>query len=614
VNIEIYWQNMELKDIENQYNRLAGLLKSEQNTEGFWSGKLSSSALGTAVAITALKVNGEVSDNNLIINGFDWLLNNINVDGGYGDTPGSKSNVSTSLLCYAAISFCGDGADPSKKALLNIENYLRHHNIDLTKSDITSSVLAFYGKDFTFSVPILSMLVICGIIDERSCAKIPQLPFEITLFRTSWYNLFNLRVVSYAIPALIAVGIFIFKKRKYHNLVLYRIRKGSVKPALRKLEKIVPESGGFLEAIPLTAFVGMCLISSGFRDNPVAVKGLSFLRNLQRPDGSWPIDTNLSTWVTTLSVKAFGPKITNEFSETEINKLITHLKTIQYKNIHPFNLAQPGGWGWTNLSGSVPDADDTAGAILALLELYKPDNEDEKAIINGCRWLINLQNKDGGFPTFCKGWGRLPFDSSCADLTGHALLALTKSLDILGNKIASNLQNSILLCIARSFGFLWKVQHENGCWYPLWFGNQFTCDRKNPVYGTAKVAIYLKDSLLNSSMDDNLRNNIGLMLSDAQDYLLRQQNEDGSWGGEFGVPGTIEESSLAISALTGKDQDSVIKGFKWLENETAKNGLRANPIGLYFAMLWYDEKLYPLIYYVEALRRCLNTDADYNAL
>jgi squalene-hopene/tetraprenyl-beta-curcumene cyclase len=33
--------------------------------------------------------------------------------------------------------------------------------------------------------------------------------------------------------------------------------------------------------------------------------------------------------------------------------------------------------------------------------------------------------------------------------------------------------------------------------------------------------------------------------------------------------------------------------------------ISASPIGLYFAMLWYDEKLYPLIYYVEALRRYL---------
>jgi len=371
---------MEQKNLENQFTRLVRLLKSERNAEGFWNGRLASSALATAVAIVALKINKDETDNYLILNGLDWLLNNINVDGGFGDTPDSKSNVSTSLLCFAAISYCGNGSEQSKKALLSIEKYLIQQKIYLTKGDVTTSVLSFYGNDFTFSVPILSMLIICGVLDEKVCTKIPQLPFEFTLFPASWYSLFNLRVVSYAIPALIAVGVFVFKKRIRHNLIMRWIRNRSIRPAMRKLEKIVPESGGFLEAIPLTAFVGMCLISSGFGDNPVVKKGLSFLSNQQRPDGSWPIDTDLSTWVTTLSVKALGSQMSKEFSESEINALVSHLKAIQYKDVHPFNLAKPGGWGWTNFSGSVPDVDDTSGAILTLLELYSSDIEDKEAI------------------------------------------------------------------------------------------------------------------------------------------------------------------------------------------------------------------------------------------
>ena len=596
---------MEQKNLENQFDNLVRLLKSEQNDAGFWSGRLSSSALGTAVAIVALKINGNKSDSQLIIDGLNWLLSHVNSDGGYGDSPESKSNVSTSLLCYSAISYCGEGSEHSKKILLNIDNYLATQKIDLTKGDITSSVLKFYGKDFTFSVPILSMLVICGVLDKKIGAKIPQLPFEFTLFPASWYSLFNLRVVSYAIPALIAVGVFVFKTRNRHNPIMSWIRNRSIQPAMRKLEKIVPESGGFLEAIPLTAFVAMCLISSELGNSPVVIKGLAFLRNQQRSDGSWPIDTDLSTWVTTSSVKALGSQMPVEFSAAETDALVNHLKAIQYKEVHPFNLAQPGGWGWTNFSGSVPDVDDTSGAILALIELCRTDNHDKKVIINGCKWLTNLQNKDGGFPTFCRGWGRLPFDSSCADLTGHVLLALTKSLEILGDKMSIELHAAVKQCIARSFGFLWKAQNDNGCWYPLWFGNQSTSDQKNPVYGTAKVTIYLKDSLLCESLDDQMKNNIGQMVTNAQNFLLKQQNKNGSWGGELNVPGTIEESSLAISALIGKDQDVLLKGFEWLENEFNNNGLRSNPIGLYFAMLWYDEKLYPLIYYVEALRRYL---------
>ena len=35
-------------------------------------------------------------------------------------------------------------------------------------------------------------------------------------------------------------------------------------------------------------------------------EGVRFLVNSVRPDGSWPIDTNLATWVTTLSVNALA--------------------------------------------------------------------------------------------------------------------------------------------------------------------------------------------------------------------------------------------------------------------------------------------------------------------
>ena len=171
----------------------------------------------------------------------------------------------------------------------------------------------------------------------------------------------------------------------------------------------------------------MCLIASGEAENRTVEKGIEFLRNQQREDGGWPIDTDLSTWVTTLSVKALGEQINQVLNADQACMLRNHLLNLQYKTNHPFNGAKPGGWGWTSYSGSVPDADDTPGAILALLEMYTGSKEEITAIENGCKWLIDMQNSDGGFPTFCKGWGKLPFDRSCADLTGHALACIAKN-------------------------------------------------------------------------------------------------------------------------------------------------------------------------------------------
>jgi hypothetical protein len=597
---------MEKEMLESQFRILTDRLREERNTTGFWSGKLSSSALSTATALVALKINGNTNDESLINTGFNWLCSNINNDGGYGDTPESGSNVSTSLLCYAAVHYCHPSDNEGKGVLDAIEKFLETKGISFNTHNITSSILKFYGKDYTFSVPILSMLTLCGVLSKEAFSSIPRLPFELSLLPASYYRFLNLQVVSYAVPALIGVGIYLHTNHKA-NISISRIyRNKAVSPSIKKLTTLLPESGGFLEAVPLTAFVDMCLIASGKKDNDVVKKGITFLRKQQRFDGSWPIDTDLSTWVTTLAIKALGPQLKPVLGNKAIEELKAHLINIQYKEKHPFNGAKPGGWGWTNYSGSVPDADDTPGAILALLEMFEGKTSEITAIINGCIWLEELQNSDGGFPTFCKGWGRLPFDSSCADLTGHAILAFVSSLDKLGNHIPVSLQKKLIRSIKRATEYLYKHQSDDGSWLPLWFGNQLTADKKNPVYGTAKVCIYLEDCFTGKNIHAELSEKLTKMISKAQQFLLYQQNTDGSWGGNKGIEGTTEETALAISALAKKNHDKCAYGFEWLATNYKSNDLKASPIGLYFAALWYDEKMYPLVYYIETLRRFLS--------
>ena len=79
-------------------------LMSEMNSDGYWEGELSSSALSTAVAVAALAHVGRKIHQTPIKKGLNWLSANINPDGGWGDSPGSKSNLSTTLLCWSALS------------------------------------------------------------------------------------------------------------------------------------------------------------------------------------------------------------------------------------------------------------------------------------------------------------------------------------------------------------------------------------------------------------------------------------------------------------------------------------------------------------------------------
>ena len=49
----------------------------------------------------------------------------------------------------------------------------------------------------------------------------------------------------------------------------------------------------------------------------VVGKGVEFLKGSVRKDGSWPIDTNLASWVTTLAVNSLGGSVDDLLSEKE---------------------------------------------------------------------------------------------------------------------------------------------------------------------------------------------------------------------------------------------------------------------------------------------------------
>jgi squalene-hopene/tetraprenyl-beta-curcumene cyclase len=551
------------------YLSLRDKILAGRNDNGYWTGQLSTSALSTAVAVVALKTAGDEADNERIEKGFAWLCQHVNADGSYGDTISSPGNMSTTLLSYAALRLCRTG-DEGGEAIRTVESWLKQKGLDFHSDSITRSILKFYGRDYTFSLPILSMLVHCGVLPRGALKKIPGLPFELALLPASLYRFINLRVVSYALPALIGVGIYLLRQKKPGFMHWRKLRYPFIRPALRKLDRLVPESGGFLEAIPLTGFVTLCLIACKESKTITITKGLEFLRNQQREGGGWPIDTDLSTWVTTLSVKALGSHINQVLDTAQVSRLKSHLHSIQFSKVHPF--------------------------------MYNGTKGEIKVIVDGCKWLVDIQNTDGGFPTFCKGWGKLPFDKSCADLTGHSLLALVKAGNVLHRHIPPKLMQKIDRSVHMSMGYLTRYQRDDGSWLPLWFGNQHTDDKTNPVYGTAKVCIYLNDCLSMQWPEPVFIGYLTGMAVKAREFLLSQQNADGSWGGKKGIVGTIEETALAVSALAADHQEAAEKGLDWLARQEL---IDASPIGLYFAMLWYDEQMYPLVYYTEALRRYL---------
>ncbi|MCP4642295.1 MAG: squalene--hopene cyclase, partial [bacterium] len=197
------------------------------------------------------------------------------------------------------------------------------------------------------------------------------------------------------------------------------------------------------------------------------------------------------------------------------------------------------------------------------------------------------------WPTFCRGWGRLPFDRSAPDLTAHVLRALS-AFDPEGRR------PDCRKATTRGLKYLHARVRSDGSWHPLWFGNQAARELANPVLGTARVLRALK-----------VLEPAGEAFKCGCRFLLDAQNEDGGWGGEAGVASSTEETALAVSALADalqetKVREAVERGvFHLVARVESGTWLRPAPIGLYFAKLWYGEDTYPVMWTVEALGRVL---------
>lgn len=639
------------------YRTARDKLLAERTPAGHWIGELSSSALSTATAVTALAIvarraGSDPKHEQLIDAGLKWLAEHQNPDGGWGDTVKSLSNVSTTMLCWAAFHATGRTAAYSDACLA--AGYLLHEKYGERPDGLARSVRRRYGNDHTFSVPILMMCALAGLMPWD---EVPRLPFELACLPQSWYRLARMPVVSYALPALIAIGQVIHHHRSTPNPVTWLVRRLGRRRSLQVLERIQPSSGGYLEATPLTSFVVMSLAAMRQRgretenESPadrVIARGVRFIADSVRPDGSWPIDTNLSIWVTTLSVNALAAASDLESLDRR-KELLAWLLDQQTKDVHPYTGAAAGGWGWSDAPGSVPDCDDTPGALLAIRALAGSgaDNAidqfvrssagrikltDERAqlanasgnlgfhALNGLGWVRDLRNRDGGWPTFCRGWGKLPFDRSGSDLTAHALRAFAAwGEPSVAAAVAGTLfggtgfevwagdrraqfisRRQVRDAIDSGFAFLARHQRPDGSWLPLWFGNQHAPDDINPVYGTARVLAAYRD--LSRADGEEARRGVA--------FLLNVQNPDGGWGGAKDTPSSVEETALAVEILVDlappEARPAVERGIEYLVRRV-EDGTFAepSPIGFYFAKLWYFEKLYPIVFAVAALGRAV---------
>jgi squalene-hopene/tetraprenyl-beta-curcumene cyclase len=176
---------------------------------------------------------------------------------------------------------------------------------------------------------------------------------------------------------------------------------------------------------------------------------------------------------------------------------------------------EPGGWFFEYRNGFYPDTDDTAMVLIALAKSGQAWTADGKSAAGrGVRWLLTMQNDDGGWAAFDRNINhevltRVPFadhnamlDPSCPDITARVLEALGHYGYRAGQPI-----------VDRAVAFIRGTQERAGGWLGRWGVNY--------IYGTWQVLLGLRS--VGFDMQDP-------MVRRAVQWLKEVQQPGGGWG------------------------------------------------------------------------------------
>jgi squalene-hopene/tetraprenyl-beta-curcumene cyclase len=246
---------------------------------------------------------------------------------------------------------------------------------------------------------------------------------------------------------------------------------------------------------------------------------------------------------------------------------------------------EPSGWYFEFNNSYYPDVDDTAMVAMALLR--SGYTEGKLSSERGVKWIVAMQNEDGGWAAFDRTINRpileyIPFadhnaiqDPSCPDITG-------RTLECLGH-FGFRPDNH---AVQKALRFLEFEQEPEGCWFGRWGVNY--------IYGTWQVVCGLQ----NVGVDMKLP-----WIQQAGEWLRKVQHEDGSFGESAnsyedpsmkGVgPSTASQTAwgtMALMAIYGPGDPAVIRSIRYLIDTQMESGS--------WDEFWFTGTGFPRVFYL----------------
>ncbi len=596
-----------LEHVAAGIERAKDWLLSLQHPDGYWCGELEADSMLESDYIFMHKLLG-TGDQGRMERAVNEILRHQNADGGWSIYPDGPSNISLGVKAYFALKLMGWSKD--HPALVKAREWILAHGGVVEVNTFTKMYLCFMG--------------------QYEYDAVPAVPPEIVLFPNwCYFNIYEISSWSRAIlvPLSIAYAKKPFKKiapeqgidelfvggrhkadlhlkwdRKryfgWRNLFLALdrlahwaervhirpLRKMAIKKAERwMLERFEMSDGlGAIYPSMMNAIIALrCLGYS--EDDPQFIRAMDEFERLglDFPEGEpdYPTPTFRMqpcvspVWDTAQAVAALGEAGVDKRDPRMVKAADWLLsKEVRHKGDWANNVpnVEAGGWYFEFNNEFYPDVDDSAQVLMALKCVeYPREKVQHVAATRAIEWIFAMQCRNGGWAGFDKDNTKKIFEY--IPFADHNAMIDPPTVDITGR----------ILEMLASYGYTRRDKRvEAAIQFILreqesdgsWFGRWGV----NYLYGTFLVLRGLEAMGVWNHEP---------AIQQAAEWIRMMQNADGGWGETCGSyddplqkaigPSTPSQTAWAVLGLLAAGDtrsDSVAKGVRWLVSKQGESG------------------------------------------
>jgi len=588
-------------------NRSVEWLLGQQDEQGYWCGELEADSMLEADYIFMHTLLG-TGDHGKMTRCINEILRHQNDDGGWSLYPGGPSNVSYGVKCYLALKLMGWKADHpvlvrARENVLSLGGVVQcntfakiylcalgQYDYDAVPAVPPEMLLFpnwFYFNIYEFSSWSRGILVPLSVIyAKKPFKKLPPEQGIDELFiggransdlhlRWDRKHLFSWR------------NFFLFTDRMMHWAERVHIRPLR-KKALKKAEKWMLErferSDGLGAIYPAMLNAIVALRNLGYSaDDPQVIRAMDEFEKLgiDCPNGTPDYPTPTFRMQPCFSPVWDTAQVLSTLGEAGVPKTDPRLlraadwllsKEVRHKGdwAEKVKNVEPGGWYFEFNNEFYPDVDDTGEVLLALKAVENPRERYQYEVEQrAINWVLAMQCKGGGWAAFDKDNTKRIFQY--VPFADHNAMLDPPTADITGR----------ILEMLATYGFTRADKRvEAAVQFVLreqesdgsWFGRWGV----NYLYGTFLVLRGL-EAVGYSYLEPAVQQ--------AAEWIRMVQNTDGGWGETCGTyddpnqrgvgPSTPSQTAWAILGLLAAGDtrsDSVAKGIRWLIERQHEDG------------------------------------------